>query len=143
MTTQEGPQLIDGGFVTDELPRVLGVRLIVGSGFSSDRTIPQVLIAERLWRERFGGRADVIGKALTLDGDTFAIAGVLPAGANLPGERNQAVWVRPTLQEPTRRGPFFLIAVARLAPGVTSAPGRDAAHRGGNAGAARAVRRHR
>ena len=100
---------------------MLGVRLIVGPGFSSDRTIPQVLIAERLWRERFGGRADVIGKTLTLDGDTFAIAGVLPAGSNLPGERNQAVWVRPTLQEPTRRGPFFLVAVARLVPGVTSA----------------------
>jgi len=120
MTTPEGPQLIDGGFVTDELPRVLGVRLIVGPGFSSDRTIPQVLIAERLWRERFAGRPEAIGRTLTLDGDTFTIAGVLPVGVNLPGERNQLVWVRPTLREPTRRGPFYLIAVARLPASVAA-----------------------
>ena len=42
----------------------------------------------------------------------------MPAGFNLPGRRNERVWVRAQLDEPTRRGPFFLKAIARLASDV-------------------------
>jgi putative ABC transport system permease protein len=119
MATREGPQLIDGGLITDELPGVLGVPLLLGPGFSADRSLPELLISEPLWHERFGGRPDAIGKPLTVDGDTCAIVGVMPAGFHLPGQLKDQIWVRPILKRPTRRGPFFMTVVARLAPGVS------------------------
>jgi predicted permease len=115
LATPAGPEVVDGGFVTPELPQVLGVTPIVGAGFSSERGSREVLIGESLWRERFGGRSDALGETLTLEGEAFTIVGVMPAGFNLPGRRNERVWVRAQLDEPTRRGPFFLRAIARLA----------------------------
>jgi putative ABC transport system permease protein len=119
LATAAGSEVVEGGFVTPEMPQVLGVTPIVGAGFSSERTSREVLISESLWRERFGGRLNALGDNLTLDGEVFTIVGVMPAGFNLPGRRNERAWVRARLDEPTRRGPFFLKAIARLAPDVT------------------------
>jgi len=115
LATPVGPEVVEGGFVTPELPRVLGVTPIIGAGFSSERGSREVLIGESLWRERFGGRSDALGENLTLEGEAFTIVGVMPTGFNLPGRRNERLWVRAQLDEPSRRGPFFLKAVARLA----------------------------
>jgi hypothetical protein len=107
MATPEGPQLIEGALITDELPGVLGVPLLLGPGFSRDRSLPELLISETLWHEKFGGRPDAIGKPLTVDGDTCTIVGVMPTGFHVPGQLNDQVWVRPILTQPTRRGPFY------------------------------------
>jgi putative ABC transport system permease protein len=115
LETPAGPEVIEGGFVTPELPRVLGVTPILGASFSSQRGSREVLISESLWREHFGGRSDALGESLTLEGEAFTIVGVMPAGFNLPGRRNERVWVRAQPDAPTRRGPFFLKAIARLA----------------------------
>ncbi len=39
-----------------------------------------VVISDRLWRRRFGGRSDVIGRAVTVNGDPHSVAAVMPAG---------------------------------------------------------------
>ena len=39
---------------------------------------PVAVISHRLWRERFGGVTDAIGRSLTLDGAPFTIVGVTP-----------------------------------------------------------------
>jgi putative ABC transport system permease protein len=119
MATAEGPQVVDGGYISDELPRVLGITLLLGRGFSQNRSASELLISETLWRERFGGRTDAIGRSLTIDGDAHTVVGVLPEGFNLPGRHGEAIWVRPRLNQPTRRGPFYITAIARLAPGVS------------------------
>jgi predicted permease len=119
LATPAGPEVVEGGFVTPELPHVLGVTPIVGAGFSSERTSREVLISESLWRDRFGGRSDAVGDILTLEGEAFTIVGVMPAGFTLPGRRNERVWVRAQMDEPTRRGPFFLKVIARLASDLT------------------------
>ncbi len=43
--------------------------------------------ATRLWQERFGGRADVLGKELRLNSRVFTIIGVLPKAAEFPSKR--------------------------------------------------------
>ena len=120
LATPAGPEVVAGGFVTPELPQVLGVTPILGGGFSSERVSREVLISESLWRERFGSRSNAVGENLTLDGEAFTIVGVMPAGFTLPGRRNERVWARAQLDEPTRRGPFFLTGIARLEPDVTA-----------------------
>ena len=89
---------------------------------------PVAVLSDALWRRRFGGDPNVIGKPMTLDGNTYSIIGVAPAGFQYPDKTE--VWLPPLKLapefsprvEPTeRRGMGYLSAVALLKPGVTVA----------------------
>jgi predicted permease len=41
-----------------------------------------VIISQRCWQQRFGGRTDVIGRTVRVDGESHEIVGVLPAWFN-------------------------------------------------------------
>ncbi|HMI52885.1 MAG TPA: ABC transporter permease [Candidatus Saccharimonadales bacterium] len=62
---------------------LLGVQPILGRYFSEAEdqlgAAPVVLISERVWRNRFGGAQDILGKNLTLNGKDYAVVGVVPA----------------------------------------------------------------
>lgn len=43
-----------------------------------------LLLSHRLWQQRFGARADIVGQSIVMDGAPYRIAGVLPAGIDFP-----------------------------------------------------------
>jgi predicted permease len=118
MATPEGPELIDGAVITPRLLRVLGVSPLVGPGFSAQPNAPEALIGESLWVTRFRGSPTAIGQTIVLDGDSYVVVGVMPSGFNVPGQRRGAAWLKALSRQPTRRGPYYLIAVARIADGL-------------------------
>jgi putative ABC transport system permease protein len=120
LSTPQGPEVINGGSMTAELPGVLGIAPIVGPGFSSDPRVREVMIGESLWRTRYSGSRDVIGRIIALDGDPYHVVGVMPPGFNLPGARDGAAWIKLQPGRPTWRGPFFLGTVVRV-PSMSSA----------------------
>jgi predicted permease len=79
------------------------------------------VIGDRLWQQRFGGRPDVLGAAIVLDGTPFTVIGVLPPSFRLPeGERLATVdAVIPMRIEAGWVGDHNNSAIARMAPGVT------------------------
>src|ERR1051325_9585712 len=86
---------------------------------------PVVVISHALWQRRFGGDESVIGKPLTLDGNSYTVVGIAPAGFQYPDKTD--VWLppfrlAPTMnerQDPTQvRGFGMLAAVGLLKPGV-------------------------
>jgi putative ABC transport system permease protein len=86
---------------------------------------PVVVISHSLWQRRFGGDATLVGKTITLDGASYSVVGIAPAGFQYPDKTD--VWVppfrlAPTMNErmdPTQlRGFGMLAAVALLKPGV-------------------------
>jgi predicted permease len=108
--------------VSENLFDVLGVQPAVGRAFERDSTLhgepAEVVISDALWRSRFGGSTDVLGRTMRLNGYSYAIVGVMPAGFEFPGRT--AVWQRlnwPLAQH--SRHAHFMEAVARLQPGVT------------------------
>jgi putative ABC transport system permease protein len=119
MATADGPEVVQGAFVTSELPMVLRVPPLIGRGFSGDPEACQTLIGHDLWQRRFNGRPDAIGRTITLDDEPCAVAGVMPSGFHLPALRDDEVWVRARLHTPTRRGGYFLMTIARVPDGVT------------------------
>jgi putative ABC transport system permease protein len=124
MVTPTGPEVVEGAFITAELPAVLGVPMVIGPGFSPNPDAFEVLIGHDLWQRRFGGRADAIGRTLSLDGREEAIVGVMPAGFGVPGSGGpggEEVWVKGRWRQPTRRGPFYLHTVIRLRDGLAPA----------------------
>lgn len=87
---------------------------------------PVVVLSDLLWRRRFGGDPNLIGKPVTLDGVNYTVVGIAPAGFQYP-DKTEA-WLPPLRRVPelfanmdvtTQRGMGYLNAVALLKPGVT------------------------
>ncbi|HXT68734.1 MAG TPA: ABC transporter permease [Vicinamibacterales bacterium] len=81
---------------------------------------PTVILSHGLWQSRFGGRDDVVGKSMKLDGTDHQIIGVLPSQVG-PLEQRQEFFVVAQFGTPPRRGPFFYTPIAKLKPGVDPA----------------------
>ena len=119
LTTPDGPQVIEGAWVTSGMNEVFGVNPTIGRGFRPDDELV-ALVSHQFWQSRLGGTDQVLGTALELDEQRYTVIGVMPAGFNLPGHQDGNVWVVRPITEPTRRGPFYIRAVARLAGGTGS-----------------------
>jgi putative ABC transport system permease protein len=120
------PERLEGRRVSANLFDLLGVRPIVGRNFVPDEDKPGTKVAllnESLWRRRFGSDAGVIGRALTLNGESYTIVGVLPNSVRLPafGNWRDQVWVPLafTAEEAASRGNHYLEVIGRMKPGVT------------------------
>lgn len=120
----------EGRLVTASLMDVLAVTPAAGRTLTVDDDRPGaprvVMIAHGTWQRRYGGRADVVGRTLAIDGRPATIVGVLPAAldAVLPG----ADWMAPLALDPSERaniGPRYLDVVARLAPPAATGPARE------------------
>jgi predicted permease len=121
LSTSTGAERIRGALVTHDLAKVLGIRPILGRDFRPEEDKPKgppvVLITEGVWRERFGGRPDVLGQTLKLDGVSRTIVGVLPPEADFPA--NAQVWV-PLQGDPNEEGQnYSYYGVGRMKAGVT------------------------
>jgi putative ABC transport system permease protein len=114
---------VAGASVTSDFFSILGLRPILGRtaqpGDDATSSPNLVLISASLWRRRFAGTRDVIGRVIEVNGEPATIIGVLQTGYDFP-LRNTELWQILHL-EATRRGPFFLQGIARLAPGKTLA----------------------
>lgn len=82
---------------------------------------PVVVIGHDVWRRRFGGAGDVIGRPLRLGHDVHTIVGVMPDGFQFPV--NFRYWVpwRGTSAQTVRNTGLEGAVFGRLAPGVTLA----------------------
>jgi putative ABC transport system permease protein len=101
--------------------RVIGVTPVLGLGFQADALFARdavAVISHRLWRDRFGSDADIVGKPIVLAGQVHTVTGVMPEGFGFPGETD--VWQRLTWDMAQHsRGAHFMESLARLRPGTT------------------------
>ena len=124
---ETNPQRIVGSAASPELFDVLRVRPALGRFFTPDDVVkgaaPAVVLSAGLWRERFGGRPDVIGETVLIDRQPHAIVGVAPAGFAFPAH-DVRFWTAEGMElpgTPERPNMSVTSAIARLAPGVTAA----------------------
>jgi putative ABC transport system permease protein len=84
LTGVDEPERLLGRNVSWNFFDVLGVRPAVGRGFRPEEDhagAPRVcVISYSLWHRRFGSDQKVLGRAVTLNGEPYAVVGVLPAG---------------------------------------------------------------
>ena len=127
--TGEGPtQDILVAIASPSLFGVLGIAPQLGRAFTEQEGTPGndavAVVSHDLWVQRFGGRTDIVGKEIRLDGQTLQIVGVMPAGFGFPNRIVQ-VWVpyafTPQQASDTARGNEFSISIGRLKPGATLA----------------------
>ena len=71
---------VQGEEVTGNYFSLLGVRMQLGTGFSlAARDAATIVLSDDLWRSRFGGDRQVVGKMAMLGRQSYRIAGVAPA----------------------------------------------------------------
>jgi len=115
------PERIRVTAATASLFRVLGVRPLLGHLFEErDESSPVILLSESLWRQRFGGDADAIGKIVQLDGRPHTIVGVLPDSMSYPDRQARAIV--PFAVPPASANLLSVFnAIATLRPGTSAA----------------------
>jgi predicted permease len=79
----EGADMVTGAIVTGNFFETLGVRAALGRVITpaDDQTPgahPVTVISHGLWQSRLGGKRDIIGRELVLNGQRFTVIGVVP-----------------------------------------------------------------
>src|SRR5438309_11197593 len=92
------PERLEGRRVSANLFELLGVPALLGRTFVPHDDRPGthvVLLSYSLWQRRFGSDPSVIGSALTLNGESYTVIGIMPRFVQLPGfaNRNDQLWV--------------------------------------------------
>jgi predicted permease len=127
LTGPGAPEHVDGKEITSGFFSTLGTKLALGREFSADEDRqggnPVVIVSNRLWRNRFGGSSQVLGRTLTQDGVDYAIVGVTPQGFRF--EHYADVFTPLGQSDPLvlndRAGHDGIFCVSRLEAGVTLA----------------------
>ncbi len=129
------PETLDGSFVSGNFFQMFELVPAAGRLLQPSDDQPAApaaaVISHRAWVERFGGRPDVGGTAVMLNGVAATIVGVAPRGfygAMLRPDPAE-VWVpiaqEPRLQPASRlvdaKGAHWLYAIGRLPPGAGAA----------------------
>jgi predicted permease len=135
-------EVIQGRLVSGNFFAQLGVNAALGRTLAEadDRAgapQPLVVLSDSFWRNRMGADLGVVGKTMTLNGASFRVVGVAPAGfegvlvANEPD-----FWAPLTMQAQFTRDPgrmtdrqsYWLMVAGRLRAGVDAAQAQAEMH---------------
>ncbi len=127
------PERIDGRIVSANYFSLLGVKTAIGRAFAPEDgragAARVAVLSHGFWQSHFNGDPKVIGKALTLNGESATVIGIMPPDFK---ETDVELWINPkqvvpdfstTLRDDilTLRTNNYLRVIGRLKPGVTIA----------------------
>jgi putative ABC transport system permease protein len=129
------PERLSAAMVNANFFDVLEVKPALGRAFTpadevhgADRV---AIISDAVWRERFGGRRDIVGQQVRFNDEPYRIVGVAPARLDFPDKAQ--VWIPPhwavpddplvpPSQDPSSdRSHGYFFVLGRLKPGITLA----------------------
>ena len=116
----EGTRVAGNFFQVLGSPAALGRTLTVNDETSNARV---AVLTHGLWTRRFGADPAVVGRGVILNGASYTVVGLMPAGFLFPFRDAEVAVPLPRRDDARRtdRGANFLRVVARLRPGVSIA----------------------
>lgn len=123
LTGGDRPERVESAAMTASIFSVLRVHPLLGRTFQEADDLPGsepvTVLSHELWQRRYGGRRDVLGQVLQLDGVATRVVGVMPADFRFPTVQTK-LW-QPMVIDPAKPvvGNFSYTAVGRLKPGIT------------------------
>ena len=122
LTGRGEPVEVPFQYVTAAFFPVVGVSPAMGRPFTEAEDRPRarvVVISDRMWKRRLNGDTDILQKAITLGGESYAIVGVMPPGFSFL-DKTVDLWlpVGFSAESRTPRG-RWMMAVGRLKQAVT------------------------
>jgi putative ABC transport system permease protein len=129
LTETGDPERLQGMAVTHTFLPMLGVEPARGRVFSADEDQPGrnrvVVLSDGLWRRRFGGDPNLIGNNIRLNGEQYAVIGIMPPDFQFGREFGQPIDLyspiafTPEQLDTNRWRNEFLFVIARLKPNVS------------------------
>lgn len=129
LTGEGEPQRVAAAFTTPGFWATFGVRPLLGRVPRDDEQVrgsndKLVVLTYEYWQRQFGGVPSVIGKRITLGGDSYEIVGVMPRGFQFLTTNAEMFIPYSTIPDdaiPHIRVVRVLQVVGRMKPGVTLA----------------------
>ena len=124
LTGSGEPERINGVRVSAGFFETVGVAPLHGRTFVSeeeqDGRGQVAVIGYGLWQRRFGGDQSLVGKTISLNGNSVTVIGIMPLGFQFPRDEIE-LWTPITfgLQQTSVRRFHFIRPIARLKPGVS------------------------
>ncbi|HEU4952975.1 MAG TPA: ABC transporter permease [Gemmatimonadales bacterium] len=116
----QGQRVTGEFFTTLQVPALLGRTLQPGEDSAGHDRV--AVLSYDAWRRIFGGAPDIVGRSLSLNGESYEVVGVMPSGFRDFFNRNAEVWAPLVfdLDQMTddNRTTEFLNLIARMRPGV-------------------------
>ena len=85
------PERVESVLVTANFLSVLGVRPSLGRGFLPQEAEPGgklvAILSDGIWKRKFGGEAQIVGRDIALNGQLYTVIGLVPAGFRFPDRR--------------------------------------------------------
>lgn len=125
-TDKNEAERLSGYMVSAEFFPALGVQPVLGRMFVPDDdrlgAARVIVLGGGLWRRKFGASPGILGKTLTLNGTSYMVVGVVPAGFTFYGHDRDIYtpigqWNDPSFRD--RRISVSAHAFGRLKPGAT------------------------
>lgn len=127
LTGRGDPTRLTGSLVTGDWFRVFGVAPAVGRAIQGDDAADGgrhvVVLSQGAWQRLFGADPAALGQTLVLDGESYEVVGVMPAGFRDFGNRRAELWApltfTPAQADPARWTNEYLAVFGRLREGET------------------------
>jgi putative ABC transport system permease protein len=122
-TGGDRPEKASALVVSSAFFSTLGVMPALGRAFLPEEEQPGsehvVILSDALWKRRFGGDPNIVGKSISLSRQNYIVVGVMLPAFQFVGAESE-LWT-PLVLDPNRanRNFYFLQAVARLKSGVS------------------------
>ena len=128
LTGTNEPEQITAGQVSADFFRLFGAPILAGRTFTAAEDLPGsghfVVLSEGFWKRRFGGDRTIVGRTLSLNGDTYTVLGILGAfdtdAFQLPAGPPE-VWLPFQIDPNSGMQGHFFMAAGRFKPGTTPA----------------------
>ncbi|MEO6726578.1 MAG: ABC transporter permease, partial [Blastocatellia bacterium] len=110
LTGNGEPVRLEGQAATANLFPMLGVSPLAGRTFTAEEDKANARVAVLsygLWQQRLGGKPDVVGKSISLDGKNYEVIGVMPSEFQFPPPisnfKQGEIWVPRSLETEKQR----------------------------------------
>jgi putative ABC transport system permease protein len=121
-TSTDKPEQVDACAASSGFFSTLGVQPMLGRVFTADEDQPGrsnvVVLSHRLWQGRFGSDPAIVGQNIHVDGQSYLVAGVMPATFQFPEFAQLWTPMAWTDKERAVRGEHHSVVLARLKVGV-------------------------
>jgi len=125
VTYQGQPRRYQGGYISYDFFRTLGVKPALGRDFLPEDDRPNVdkavILSDALWKSDFGGDPAILNKPIRVNGTAATVVGIMPPKFQFPA--NEQLWIPVNSSFPWRprsdRNQQTVNVIGRLKPGVS------------------------
>jgi putative ABC transport system permease protein len=132
-TSGNSARTVQAARISENFLSVLGLPPALGRNFTLEEDKPGgprvTIISDAFWKQYLGGRADVLGTTLVLDGVPHTIIGVMPKTFRHPYRADLWLPLEMVVSAPGQASNHYLYGVARLRPHLTVVQASDAVRR--------------